>query len=303
MPFVKAHPARQLRDHHGASRSPRQFPNFLRSLRYLVPDTTCTGDWAATRLEGRCTGEVIGRAHLTAGPGRPPPGESGTAGFDEGNATQADMRTHMELFGRHAELRRPVELVPAGGAPSPRPTARTRPRNCRRTWRACARTRTSGQSGGGAVITVAVAGRLPDGVYTVAWQAVSADGDPVSAAFTFAVGPAPASLSAASAAPPATPGRWWLAAARWVLFAALAMALGGLAGHALARRNSAGSPRPLPPPWALRASLAGLAAAVLLAVLQLGGGRLTSGLARPSVSRPLSNRPGAVPGAEMLAFA
>ena len=162
---------------------------------------------------------------------------------------------------------------------------------------------TARQSGGRAVITVAVAGRLPDGVYTVAWQVVSADGDPVSAAFTFAVGPAPASLSAASAAPPATPGRWWLAAARWVLFGALAMALGGLAGHALARRYSAGSPRPLPPPWALRASLAGLAAAVLLAVLQLGGGSLTSGLARPSVSRLLSSGPGAVAAAEMLAFA
>src|SRR6266702_678261 len=159
------------------------------------------------------------------------------------------------------------------------------------------------QSGRRAVVTVPVPGRLPDGVYTVAWQAVSADGDPVSAAFTFAVGSAPASLSAASTAPPATPGQWWLAGARWVLFAALAMALGGLAGHALARRHAVSSPRPLPPPWALRASLAGLAAAVLLAVLQLGGGSLTSGLARPSVSRLLSGGPGAVTAAEILAFA
>jgi copper transport protein len=163
---------------------------------------------------------------------------------------------------------------------------------------------TARQNGSRAVVTVAVAGRLPDGVYTVAWQVVSADGDPVSAAFTFATGPAPASLSAAGAAPPATPGRWWLAAARWVLFAALAMALGGLAGHALARRYSVSSPRPLPPPWALRASLAGLAAAVLLAVVQLGSGSPTSGLAHLSVSRLLlSNGPGAVAAAEMLGFA
>jgi len=159
------------------------------------------------------------------------------------------------------------------------------------------------QSGRRAVVTVPVPGRLPDGVYTVAWQAVSADGDPVSAAFTFAVGSAPASLSAASTAPPATPGQWWLAAARWVLFAALAMALGGLADRALARRYPVRSPRPLPPSWALRASLAGLAAAVLLAVLQLGGGSLTSGLAHPSVWRLLSSGPGAVAAAEILAFA
>src|SRR5439155_76675 len=101
------------------------------------------------------------------------------------------------------------------------------------------------QSGGRAVVTVPVAGRLPDGVYTVAWQAVSADGDPVSAAFTFAVGPAPASLSAASTAPPATPGQWWLAGARWVLFAALAMAPPVLGRGATAGGGGRGGvPRP-----------------------------------------------------------
>jgi copper transport protein len=160
----------------------------------------------------------------------------------------------------------------------------------------------AGQSGGRAVVTVAVDSRLPDGVYTVAWQVVSADGDPVSASFTFAVGPAPASLGA-SAARSSTPGQWWLAVARWVLFAALAMALGGLAGRGLARWYAAGSPRPLPPPWALRACLAGLGAALLLAAVQLGGGNPATGFAHLSVPGLLSSRPGAVAATEILAFA
>jgi copper transport protein len=159
------------------------------------------------------------------------------------------------------------------------------------------------QSEGRAVVTVAVPGRLPDGVYTVAWQVISADGDPVSSAYTFAVGPAPAALSAAGTTQSSTPGQWWLAAARWVMFAALAMALGGLAARRLARWYTARSPRALPPPWALGASLAGLAGALLLAILQLGGGSLTSGLARLSVSRLLSSTPGAVAATEILAFA
>src|SRR6266581_5417440 len=51
------------------------------------------------------------------------------------------------------------------------------------------------QSRGRSVVTVPVASPLGDGVYTVAWQVIFADVDPVSSSFTFAVGPAPESLA------------------------------------------------------------------------------------------------------------
>src|SRR6266581_2609739 len=84
------------------------------------------------------------------------------------------------------------------------------------------------ESGGRSVVTVPVTSRLPDGVYTVSWQVISADGDLVGSEFRFAVGPAPASLASTAAAVPSTPGQWPLAVARWLLFAGLAAALGGL---------------------------------------------------------------------------
>src|SRR6266496_2193134 len=153
------------------------------------------------------------------------------------------------------------------------------------------------QGQGRAVVTVPVPGRLPDGVYTVAWQVISADGDPAGSAFRFAVGPEPATLGNALAGP-STPGLWPLAAARWLLFAGLAIALGGLAARGLAGRHRGAGPVPLPAPWALRGSLLGLVAGVVLALLVLGGGRLTSGLAHPWVPRLLSSGPGIVAAVE-----
>src|SRR6266700_2432603 len=145
------------------------------------------------------------------------------------------------------------------------------------------------ESGGRSVVTVPVAARLPDGVYTVSWQVISADGDLVGSQYEFAVGPAPASLAGAAVAAPSTPGQWPLAAARWVLFAGLAAALGGLAGRGLARLYRDAPPGPLPGPWALRGALLGLAAGVVLAAMQLGGGSLPAGLAHLSVPRLLSS--------------
>ena len=158
------------------------------------------------------------------------------------------------------------------------------------------------QGQGRAVVTVPVPGRLPDGVYTVAWQVISADGDPAGSAFRFAVGPEPATLGNALAGP-STPGLWPLAAARWLMFAGLAIALGGLAARGLAGRHRGAGPVPLPAPWALRGSLLGLVAGVVLALLVLGGGRLTSGLAHPWVPRLLSSGPGIVAAVEILSFA
>src|SRR6266705_2931983 len=93
------------------------------------------------------------------------------------------------------------------------------------------------------------------------------------------------------------------AVARWVLFAALAAALGGLAARALARRYAGPRPGPLPPPWALRACLLGLAAALVLAVLQLGGGSIAAGLAHFSLTRLVASGPGKIAVTEIAAFA
>src|SRR6266568_687239 len=158
------------------------------------------------------------------------------------------------------------------------------------------------ESGGRSVVTVPVAARLPDGVYTVSWQVISADGDLVGSQYEFAVGPAPASLSGAAVAAPSTPGQWPLAVARWLLFAGLAAALGGLAGRGLAGLFR-DPPVPLPDPWALRASLLGLAAGVVLAALQLGAGSLSAGLAHLSVPKLLSSGPGVVVAVELASFA
>jgi len=159
------------------------------------------------------------------------------------------------------------------------------------------------QSGGRRVVTAPVVGRLPNGIYTVAWQVISSDGDPVNSTFRFAVGPAPASLGAAAPAQRSTPGLWPLAVARWFLFAGLAAALGGLAARGLARWYRRTGPGALPPPWALRASLLGLAASVVLAALQLGGGNLAAGLAHPSLPRLLSSSPGVIAGVQIVSFA
>jgi copper transport protein len=158
------------------------------------------------------------------------------------------------------------------------------------------------ESGGRSVVTAPVPGRLPDGVYTVSWQVISADGDLVGSQYEFAVGPAPASLSSAAAAAPSTPGQWPLAAARWLLFAGLAAALGGLAGRGLAGLFR-DPPVPLPGPWALRGSLLGLAAGAVLAVLQLGGGSLPAGLAHLPAPGLLSSSPGVIVAVEVVSFA
>jgi copper transport protein len=60
---------------------------------------------------------------------------------------------------------------------------------------------------------------------------------------------------------------WQTAVARWLLFAGLSVALGGLAGRGLARQYKGAFPAPLPAPWALRGSLLGVAASAWLALI------------------------------------
>ena len=78
------------------------------------------------------------------------------------------------------------------------------------------------ENGGRSVVTAPVTSQLPDGVYTVSWQVISADGDVVGSQYRFAVGPAPAALDIAPvASQPSLPGQWPTAILRWALFAAL----------------------------------------------------------------------------------
>jgi len=106
-------------------------------------------------------------------------------------------------------------------------------------------------------------------------------------------GGAPARLS--------LPVVWETALARWLLFAGLSVALGGLAGRGLARQYKGGFPAPLPAPWALRGSVAGAAASEWLALIALSGAGLVTGLAR--APRLFSATPGAIAGVELISFA
>lgn len=105
-------------------------------------------------------------------------------------------------------------------------------------------------------------------------------------------GGAPARLS--------TPVVWETAAARWLLFAGLAIALGGLAGRGLARQYKGSFPAPLPTPWALRGSLLGAAASAWLLLIALSGAGLVTGLAR--APHLFSTTPGAIAAVELVAF-
>jgi copper transport protein len=93
---------------------------------------------------------------------------------------------------------------------------------------------------------------------------------------------------------------WETAVARWLLFAGLAVALGGLAGRGLARQYKGTFPVPLPAPWALRASLAGAAASAWLALIAVGGAGLVTGFAH--VPRLYSTTAGAIAGTELILF-
>jgi copper transport protein len=94
---------------------------------------------------------------------------------------------------------------------------------------------------------------------------------------------------------------WETAVARWLLFAGLSVALGGLAGRGLARQYKGRFPAPLPTPWALRGSVLGVAASAWLALIALSGAGLVTGLAH--APRLFSTTPGAVAGAELISFA
>lgn len=80
---------------------------------------------------------------------------------------------------------------------------------------------------GFAVITRPAAA-LPPGSYTVRWRVTGTDGDPVEGEFRFAVGPA---ISGSGSAGGVSPVVWASAVLRWMLFAGLAIAVGGVVGE------------------------------------------------------------------------
>ncbi|QSE87701.1 copper resistance protein CopC/CopD (plasmid) [Rhodococcus pseudokoreensis] len=116
----------------------------------------------------------------------------------------------------------------------------------------------------GRAVTAAVPDPLPPGTYTVRWQVTGDDGDLVEQDFRFAVGIA---LTGGGGAGGGGPSISWLdAALRWVLFAGVALALGGVIGERFTCSARAENPA-LP---ALRSAAPAGAAVGLAAVAGLG---------------------------------
>lgn len=84
---------------------------------------------------------------------------------------------------------------------------------------------------------------LPDGTYTVAWQAISADSHPVSGAFTFSIGaPSETAVSLPSRAAGAGPVAVAYGVARYVAYAGFAVLIGAAAFILLCWRRGAAQP-------------------------------------------------------------
>ncbi|HYU05457.1 MAG TPA: copper resistance CopC family protein, partial [Jatrophihabitantaceae bacterium] len=159
-------------------------------------------------------------------------------------------------------------------------------------------------SNGDRWLTAAVPRPLARGQYTVTWQVVADDGDVVGSSYSFAVGTAAVSFSQ----PTETRGLPAAAVLRWVLFAALSIGLGGLAGQWVAARvirKAAAVGRQLTPVRApvAAASAVGALAALGLSAHVLGGGNVVAGLTHPSIHALLASSAGRVSAAEVAAFA
>lgn len=145
----------------------------------------------------------------------------------------------------------------------------------------------------GHVVTARPAVTLRPGTYTVRWQATGRDGDLVEEDFRFAVGVALAGDAAGNGG--AQSISWTDAGLRWLLFAGLAMALGGLIGQRFTA--SARTENPALPPvrsWVAGGMLVGLVAAVGLGVRVVSGAGSVSVLWRAG--------PGAVVAVETAGF-
>ncbi|MEU0514520.1 MULTISPECIES: CopD family protein [Amycolatopsis] len=107
-------------------------------------------------------------------------------------------------------------------------------------------------------------GTLPAGTYRVRWQFTGSDGDQVGDEFRFAVGTAVVAAGTSGSQSTA----WGEAALRWVLFAGLALALGGVVGERLTGSALAENSRlPGLRSWVPHGALVGSAGAAGLAIL------------------------------------
>ncbi|WP_052710960.1 copper resistance CopC family protein [Pseudofrankia sp. DC12] len=148
-------------------------------------------------------------------------------------------------------------------------------------------------SEGGLSVTAAVDRQLASGLYAVAWQVGAGDGEAMGGEYRFAVGPSAAALGDGQTGAK-TRGEGWVTVLRWLLFAGLALYLGGLAGHRLARRPQDRAAADPPRPWLLAGALAGLVASLGLATLIVGDSSLSAGVARLTPAALLATRPGTV---------
>jgi copper transport protein len=110
-------------------------------------------------------------------------------------------------------------------------------------------------------------------------------------------------MAAEAGAPFGTAALWLTGLERGVMLAGLALALGGLAGRGLARQYKGTRPGPLPPPWAVRGSLLGLAASAALLVTALAGPGLAAQLARPPAPGLRSGGTAEIAAVELILFA
>ncbi|MFC6064894.1 copper resistance CopC/CopD family protein [Streptomyces ochraceiscleroticus] len=146
---------------------------------------------------------------------------------------------------------------------------------------------------------------LPDGTYTVAWQAVSADSHPVSGAFTFSVG---APSKSAAVVPQQEAGGGLVGAlygiVRYLAYAAFALLVGG-ACFVLACRPSAARSRPVQRLVVL--SWATLTAATIVLLLlrapYTGSGDLADAFDLGGLKAVLGTKPGAALVSRLLLLA
>ncbi|MFC4004903.1 copper resistance protein CopC [Prauserella oleivorans] len=116
----------------------------------------------------------------------------------------------------------------------------------------------------GRMVTARTEEELGRGTYVVRWRVTGADGDLMEDEFRFAVG---AALSGASVVGDGGSGIAWIdALLRWLMFAGLAVALGGVAAERFTASARAEKPALCPlTPWTLPGALVGLGAVAGLA--------------------------------------
>ena len=153
---------------------------------------------------------------------------------------------------------------------------------------------TSGHQG--QTVTALVGAELDTGEYVVEWLVTAKDGDTMTGEFRFAVGSG-AGLGRAQVTTD-TRAAELITALRWLLFAGLALLLGGVVGDRLARRTAIGVP--MPRPWVVQGALLSTLGALGLAFTQAGGGSVVQGVLDPSVSSLVASAPGRLAALELL---